>query len=117
MVTVRLEVDIYPTEDEEKVEKAIRNIFPNIILSYEEKNDYGRLRGSGEGKGTLETLRMLIRSRRHKTGNIIEFLLNKQAASAGKVSFCESELETPLGAIKVVIEGNDSDELIKWLTE
>ncbi|HIQ30025.1 MAG TPA: hypothetical protein EYH45_05615 [Candidatus Caldiarchaeum subterraneum] len=128
MVTVQIEVDIYPTEDEERVSEAVKNIFPHIILSYERLGNYGRIKGIGEGRDILETLRMLIRSRRirsaaraflkkHRIEKRLEFLLNKHAASVGKVSFCESESETPLGAIKVIIEDDEMDNLIRWLTE
>ena len=128
MVSISIEADVYPTEDVEKVSQAIKNIFPRIVLSYEERGYYGRITGSGMGRELLETMRMLIRARRirtsaraflkkHKTDNRLEFLLNKHAAYAGKVSFCESESETPLGAIRVLIEDAEVDRLIEWLTE
>lgn len=128
MPKLRIEADVYPTEDVEKVSEAIRNLFPRIVLSYDDLGSYGRLSGEGEGREILETMRMLIRARRirtaaraflkrHRVGNRLEFLLNKHAASAGKVSFCENESETPLGAIRVCIEDDNVDDLISWLTE
>jgi len=125
---IRVEAIVNPTEDEGKVSEAIRRIFPSIILSFEQHFNYGRLTGTYEGREGLATMRMLIRARRiraaaraflkrHKTNNILSFLLNKHAASAGRVSFCEDESETPLGGIRIVIESGDVDELIEWLTE
>jgi uncharacterized protein len=48
-------------------------------------------------------------------GTNLIFYLNKQAASAGHVSFSEAEGESPLGPIKVTVEADDPLQLIDWL--
>ena len=127
-LTIRIETIVNPTEDEEKVKNAIKNIFPKISINLEETGGVKVVRGECEGRECLEKMRMLIRSRRirttaraflksHITNGRIEFLLNKQAASTGRVSFCEHEGETPLGAIRVVIASDDVGSVVEWLTE
>jgi len=48
-------------------------------------------------------------------GNRLVFYLNKQAAYAGHVSFSAPEGESPLGPIQVIIETENTDQLIDWL--
>jgi hypothetical protein len=47
--------------------------------------------------------------------NTIVFYLNKQAAYAGHVSFCQPVAESPLGPIKVRIKCDKPKELVDWL--
>ncbi|MDJ0269618.1 MAG: hypothetical protein NXY59_03540 [Aigarchaeota archaeon] len=125
---MRVEAPVYLTEDEEKVVEAIKNIFPKFNISSTQYEDLTILHGEGSGRELLEKLRMVIRSRRIRAAarsfmmqriddGILVFLLNKQAASVGKVSFCENAQETPLGAIKVTIKGEGLRDLVEWLTE
>ncbi|ABL78097.1 RNA-binding domain-containing protein [Thermofilum pendens] len=121
----------YPTESLEKVLSSIFNLFdaPKESCAV-----------VGEGKGRyiecvfhnhkpLEKFRRLLRQQRIldaarsyverglREGEV-KFYLNKQAAFAGKVSFCTYEAgESPLGSIIVVIElGKCSpDEFLNWL--
>jgi predicted RNA binding protein with dsRBD fold (UPF0201 family) len=41
--------------------------------------------------------------------------LHKQAALAGKVNFCETDDESPMGAIQVIVETNNPELVIDWL--
>ena len=47
--------------------------------------------------------------------NVISFYLNKQAAFAGHISFCQPTGESPLGPISVQIRCRDPEALINWL--
>ncbi|MEM2339939.1 MAG: RNA-binding domain-containing protein [Candidatus Bathyarchaeia archaeon] len=131
MDRIRLEVvaRVNPTEDREKVGKAILNIFPNARLAEEGLgNGLTILKGSSEGFEALERLKSLIGAERirsaakailssSKIGNALEFHLHKQAAFAGRVSFSQPFGESPLGPISVRVECEDPDGLIEWLTE
>ncbi len=48
-------------------------------------------------------------------GDLLEFSLNKQAAFAGRVSFCGSESESPLGPIRFLVGCPNPTLLIEWL--
>jgi predicted RNA binding protein with dsRBD fold (UPF0201 family) len=43
-------------------------------------------------------------------------LLNRQAAFAGVISLCTTQMESPLGPITMEIESEKPDALIDWLT-
>ncbi len=131
MDKIRVEVSamVNPTEDQEKVGRAIANIFPNVRLAEEGLgNGSALLRGSSEGLEALDRLKSLIGAERirsaakailssSKIGNALEFHLHKQAAFAGKISFSQPFGESPLGPISVRVECDDPDALIEWLTE
>ncbi|VVB84946.1 RNA-binding protein [uncultured archaeon] len=123
-VTIRVSALIYPTETEEKVRKAITNIFP-LDLS---PRDFGTPQLYGEGGiENLRKLHMLLRefrildaARRIFTNSIeantIWFSLNKQVAFAGKVNFPASEEN--LGSINVEISSDNTEDILKiidWL--
>ena len=131
MDRVRVEVSarVNPTEDLEKVRRAISNIFPDVPLSEEVLGDGSSiLRGSSEGLGALERLKAMIGAERIRSaaravlsssvsGGVLEFHLHKQAAFAGKVSFSQPFGESPLGPISVRVECDDPSGVIEWLTE
>ncbi|MFQ6137032.1 MAG: RNA-binding domain-containing protein [Candidatus Hydrothermarchaeales archaeon] len=115
---------VNPTEDRDKVEKAIRNIFPALKIS--EIEDGRILVGEGEGKETLEEFRLLLRSQRIRDsartllisslkGTELSFKLNKQAAFMGAINFVESNDYSYLGSIEVTVKDVDV-EFIEWLT-
>jgi len=125
---VRVEAEVYPTEDPSKVLEAVRNIFPEISFEIKWINSSAFLKGSGKGREALENFKRLLRGRRIRAAarsilksstkdDILVFYLNKQAAYAGKPSFTEPFIESPLPPIKVEVRAKDVRELIKWLTE
>ncbi|MEM0348989.1 MAG: RNA-binding domain-containing protein [Candidatus Caldarchaeum sp.] len=116
---------LYSTEDEEKVAKALLNIFPKATLV---QTSDGKIVARISGLEGFEKLRMIIRTRRiRKTvrallnkglrDNTVTFYLNKQAASVGKVSFFEEGEVMALGPITVVVETDEPARFIEWLTE
>jgi uncharacterized protein len=125
-IAVRVETEIYLTEDLEKVKNAVTNIFDN--MSFEVKAEYNEKRLIAEATG-LESLikfrrllsleRIRDAARRVFIGGsrsgTIEFFLNKQVAFTGHVSFSEEFSESPLGPIKVTIKCNDPQTVIEWL--
>jgi predicted RNA binding protein with dsRBD fold (UPF0201 family) len=125
-VTVRVETEINPTEAEEKVQKAVANVFGN--LSTEIKSSYkgSVLHAEANGQESLIKFRNLLRSDRIRDaarralfqgmrGMAIRFCLNKQVAFAGHVSFSEEVAESPLGPIRITIECENPKLLIEWL--
>jgi predicted RNA binding protein with dsRBD fold (UPF0201 family) len=119
-VKLRVETEIRPTEDQTKVEAAVKNIFPTLDLIRNEKF----LVGESTEVLTLDRLHYLLRSQmildsarsvmhRGKHDNVIRFMLNKQVALVGKLSFTEGE--SPLGPIVVTLEAPDIDRLIDYL--
>lgn len=113
-VTVRCPVN--PSEDEEKVRKAVLSIFPDADLSLED--------GMLSGAATLDRFHRIIRNQRildatrsvllrNMRGNTTWLNLNKQVATLGKVSFADRN--PVLGAIEVTIRDDDLEALIDRL--
>lgn len=122
--------EVKPTEDEEKVKKAILNIINLETIKIVEENGIKMLISEGENIEVLSKTREILRRRRILSAakavlkrsimeNKIVFYLNKQAAYMGQVSFCEKDGESPLGPITIEITCNNVDEInetINWLT-
>jgi predicted RNA binding protein with dsRBD fold (UPF0201 family) len=125
-IAVRVETEINPTEDEEKVKKAVANIFDAASAEVKPSYEGSMLYATAKGRESLVKLRLLLSSDRIRDaarkvffgglrGNTVRFCLNKQVAFAGHVSFCEETGESPLGPIKVTIECDHPQQLIDWL--
>lgn len=125
MLKIRIEAEVNPSEDPEKVKRAIGNVFgkeaaSNIgvergkaIYILDSYRGLTKVYEQVRHKRTLAVLRRLLTKNREEGGTW--FYLNKQAAFVGKVVLCEEAQESPLGPIKVSIETNDVDGLIEWL--
>jgi predicted RNA binding protein with dsRBD fold (UPF0201 family) len=118
---LRVEAEVKPTEDPEKVLKAIKNLFPTLVISF----SGGLLAGESEDPSCLQTMKELLRKQAIRDaarsyllgrvrGNRLEFMLNKQVAFCGKVNFTDGE--SPLGPIRVNIEAENLKELVQHLT-
>ncbi|MEM2968228.1 MAG: RNA-binding domain-containing protein [Candidatus Bathyarchaeia archaeon] len=125
-VTVSVEADVNLTESEEKVKKAVDNLFGNLTIEIQPSHKGSLLKAEAKGQEALIKFRDLLRQDRIRDaarkalfevmhGQTISFYLNKQAAFAGHVSFSEAEAESPLGPIKVTIKCDDPRRLIDWL--
>jgi len=95
-VEVEITTDVHPTEDEEKVIEAIRNIFPDAEIKIEDgkliaiARDLSRLRDLLRKQRILDTARSeLIRNRR---GNEITVYLNKQTATVSRINFTDEDV-------------------------
>ncbi|MBA7501722.1 hypothetical protein ES706_00296 [subsurface metagenome] len=117
---LQVEVEVKPTEDKEKVEAAVKKIFPTLELSQNENS----LVGKSVRAESLDRLHQLLRGQairdsarsvmlRGRRGNLVQFMLNKQVAFVGKVSFTGGE--SPLGPIVVTLEASDIERLIDYL--
>lgn len=105
-----------PTEDARKVERAMKNVFPDLDI----KKEAGLLVGTGS---STERLGELLKNQRirsaargvflsSRSDNEVSFVLNKQVAFIGKVSFGSG---SPLGDIEVKITDDDIEALIDSL--
>ena len=111
---------VNPTEDLDKIIRALSNIFDYDEL--EISDDYVSVTG---GKESLLRLKEFLEKRRIRNtarkilmkgghDRVIFFKLSKQAAFAGVVNFMDEEMSA-LGEIKVRIETDDKDACIDWI--
>jgi len=126
-IEIEAEAFIYPTEDQGKVERAIKKIFPTCSMTIESPSEEVKtLRAREHGKDALIPLQSLLRQDRIRdaarsilmssvSDNVIIFYLNKQVAFVGHVSFSMPNAESPLGPITVRIRCENPVGLIEWL--
>lgn len=110
---VKVRTPYHPTEDIRKVEKAMKNIFPDLDIRKGAEFLEGEC-ASVDRLGQLlkeqrirSAARAVFLSSRSEGG--ILFRLNKQVALIGKVSFGS---DSPLGDIEVTIRSDDIDSFI-----
>lgn len=112
---------INPSEDLEKVNFAIKNVFPNsnfilkdnkLHLSTKKLEDLKKIKDQIRSRSTLSVLKKVLY--KNQNIDITWFLLNKQAAFSGVVVVAEEEDESPLGPIKITIKNQDIEEIIAW---
>jgi predicted RNA binding protein with dsRBD fold (UPF0201 family) len=113
MVEIRLTAKCFPTEDRDKVVGAITKLFPDAEITGDDPivarstsiDAFGELlkryRIRDAARGVM---------RRGLRRGSISFMLNKQVAAVGKVSF--SEENHPLGDLEVTIVSDDINGLI-----
>ena len=127
-VTVFVETEIYPTENEENVKTAVTNFLENATITVKPAAKGSTLTAVAKGEKSLIKLRNMLHNDRIRDaarrllfksirGNMISFCLNKQVAFAGHISFSEQTAESPLGPIRVNIETDNTELLIGWLAE
>jgi len=125
-VVIQVEVDVNPTESEEKVKKALWNLLGDIQTETKPAQKGTTLVAETKSQAPLITFRNVlhrdhIRDAARKVlhqglrENTLTFYLNKQVAFANHVSFCQPEGESPLGSIKITIQTDDPLQLIDWL--
>lgn len=125
-LTLYVEVEVKPTESEERVRRAVENVLGNIPLELRVQAKGNLLTGEARGVEFLTKLYNLLRRERIRDAargalfeglsqNTIVIYLNKQVAFAGHVSFSKAVAESPLGPIMVRIECSEPRKLIDWL--
>ncbi len=128
MIKIRVETEVKPTEDVEKVKKALLNLVEVSELSTEDLGGgYKLLIGTSDDVKSLIKLHRLLRIERildtarslmlkSLTDNSsITLKLHKQSAYAGKVSLVTHDEESPLGPIILTITSDKIREVIDWL--
>jgi predicted RNA binding protein with dsRBD fold (UPF0201 family) len=126
MFLLRVEAEVRPTESEERVAQAIRNVVDVEVRVVDVGGGYRVAVGESTDVACLRRLHTLLRqerildaaraySMRSRRGNTLELKLHKQAAYAGHVSFVTYDDESPLGPIRITIVSDKLDEVLDWL--
>ncbi|RLF48633.1 MAG: hypothetical protein DRN20_04155, partial [Thermoplasmata archaeon] len=119
-IRVTITADIKPTEDREKVIRAILNLFPDAVFDEYERVIVGRTDSLERFKELIKEQRIRDTVRSYMLGhtyggkNIVVFL-NKEVAYIGRVNLAE-EGELTMGEIRVDISCDDAALLIDYLT-
>ena len=127
-VTIFVETQINPTENEDNVKAAVNNFLDNASITIKPSIKGSTLTAIAKGQDSLVKLRNMLHNDRIRDasrkllfksirGTMITFCLNKQVAFAGHISFSEKTAESPLGPISVNIETENPQQLIEWLAE
>jgi len=113
---------VNPSEDPEKIEKAILNIFPYSTIKTEnfslssQSNNLMSLEKIYETIHRKQSQKIYRRNlEKNLQGDTSWFYLNKQAAFVEKIAICEKSDESPLGPIKVILTSSYIDRIIDWI--
>jgi len=113
---------VNPSEDTNKIKKAISNIFPHSTITTENFSISAQskdLKSFEKIYETIHTKQSQKTYRRNLEKNLEDnttwFYLNKQAAFAEKIAICEKTDESPLGPIKVILTSSNIDRIIDWI--
>jgi len=123
---LRVEAEVRPTESEERVVEAIRNIVDVDVKIVDVGGGYRVAVGESTDVACLRRLYTLLRQERildaarayamrFRRGNTLELKLHKQAAYAGHLSFVTYDDESPLGPIRLTVISDKLDEIVDWL--
>jgi predicted RNA binding protein with dsRBD fold (UPF0201 family)/dephospho-CoA kinase len=113
---------LFPTEVEERVRKAVENVFPGTRLTLIKKEGcVDRLEGTTPSLSAMHELlrrQQILDTARNSfykglAGKEISFRLNKQAALMGYVNFLDHD--ALLGGINVNVETDEPELIIDWL--
>jgi len=109
-VEIEIRTKVHPTEREEKVVKAIKNIFPDAEIQIREDGEvYGRAYSLERFRELLRRQRILDTARseilKRRDGNEITLYLNKQTATVSRINFCDED--AVLSPIKVTFRLNN----------
>ncbi|MEM0361422.1 MAG: RNA-binding domain-containing protein [Sulfolobales archaeon] len=128
MIEVRVEAEVKPTEDVEKVKKAILNLVDVSRLDLIDLGGgYKLLVGMSNDVKSLVKLHRLLRVERILdtarsimmkslgNNNSIVLKFHKQSAYVGRISFITHDDESPLGPITLTITSDRVREIIDWL--
>jgi predicted RNA binding protein with dsRBD fold (UPF0201 family) len=121
IIKVLVITQINLTEDVQKVVFAVKNVLPNsepLIRKnnlYIEMNNFDGLRKIKDkirSKKTLAVLQRILYNNFNMQSTW--FLLNKQAAFSDVVVLVENENESPLGPIKITVNGCELERINEW---
>jgi predicted RNA binding protein with dsRBD fold (UPF0201 family) len=125
-ITVSIATEIKPTENQERVKRAIMNIFGNIQPKIDIDHESRIMKVQLIGEESLLRFKDMLRldqirdaARKALSKGISEktiiFYLNKQVAFVNHISFSEELAESPLGPIRVQINCDKPKALVNWL--
>ncbi len=120
-----LTASVAPSEDQEKVIAAARNILGECPVELERRPTEIRLHSNDvrclrkihdqlrDRRVRDAARRFLLRSR---DGDSLSLLLNRQAASVGIVALCANPEDSQLGPLVLQMSSTEADALLDWLT-
>jgi uncharacterized protein len=117
MVLVRAHTPVRPSEDPKKVEAALRALFPSATPQRDgpvlrvETDSLKSIRDLIWKNKILDAARRLLLGSISQDGRTSRFVLSKQAAYVGALSFAVGQ--SPLGDVTVEVEGDDLEALYK----
>ncbi|MCS7367198.1 MAG: hypothetical protein NDF52_04900 [archaeon YNP-WB-062] len=122
MIKVKAIVEVKPTEDVEKVKRALLNLMTPEKIEIESRGEGQFIVAEGSGVESLLKLHESLKKRRiltaarnvmkqSVTGTNMTIYLNKQAAYMGHASFCQREGESPLGPITIEVMCDSEEEI------
>ena len=109
------------TEDVQKVVFAVKNLLPGSELVIRKNNLYTKMNNFDglrkikdkiRSKKTLAVLQRILYNNYNMQSTW--FLLNKQAAFSDVVVLVENENESPLGPIKITVNGCELERINEW---
>jgi len=120
-----LDATVSPSEDPEKVLRAMKNVVGESEC--ETSTDSHSARLVTEDPRALAHVRDQLRDRHVRSaarkqmllkssGRSTSLILNRQAAAASVVALCGSPDESPLGPVNLVIESERIEAVMDWLT-
>lgn len=115
-------VEVNPSEDPQKVQRALTNMIPGCECTTGESS----IRATSDDIVSLDTLRDAIISRKSQAGlsrNLLRnldgkttwFYLNRQAALVGTAAVCDDPEESPLGPLKITLTSDRIQDIIRWM--
>lgn len=114
MTSASLRAKVHPTEDPATIDKAIRSLFPDAKLCYEDFHISGTASSCDRFAEIIRNHRIRDAARgamfRGVDCGVARFFVSKQAATVGKVSFTDGS--TVLGDIEITIESEDIESAI-----
>lgn len=124
---VEVVVEIRPTEDPEKVKRALLNVFEPEEVEVRSEGDAAllvaratsyksllKLKDAIWRQGIQDAARSVLSKSVAGEGRLV-FSLNKQAAYVGVVSFVTEPNESPLGPITFSVETSDVRRFLDWI--
>ncbi|SES79165.1 hypothetical protein SAMN04488587_1016 [Methanococcoides vulcani] len=128
MIEVKVSTAFNPTEDKERVEMAVMNMFPLIEIEAVTTDEGNFIEGTGDVESLrnihdlfrrekiIDTARTRLVAGNYKNPARTHFLINKQVATIGKLNLATQD--EPLGSIHVDIRTDNAEDmeiLIEWL--
>jgi predicted RNA binding protein with dsRBD fold (UPF0201 family) len=122
---------VHPTEEIQRIEKAIENILGSITLSTSKFDEFTEIYSSITSKDSFARLRQLVHDKRILSAVRVRLLKNldefstfmhfdKQAAYTGKLRLIDNNHENPpLGSIEIRIEFESEsqfEEFLDWFS-
>lgn len=126
MTRVIVKAELRPSEDEEKVINAIKNFFDFERVRKEKYGFYEMIIAEANSLHSILKVHRILREERILdaarkylikgiSGNTITFMIHKQAAAVNRLTFVDSERESPLGPIMFIIEHERPMDVVDWL--